>query len=265
MLISRLYQIVIATGLIASLCCPGFVSATVISVETSGEYKVDEVKDFRQRETDTSQELAPANELETPSNLSPGFEPFMARIISTPDAGLTVSQKEIFSTDPKTLAIKKKTYGEIIEEAAQNNPKLDIALIKAVIEAESNYDSNAVSPKGAMGLMQLMPATAKRLGVINPFDPSQNIQAGARELNSLMENNANISLALAAYNAGQGAVTKYKGIPPYKETQNYVVNILTKMYHHRQKALDEDRPQSSSENLEIENKPRPMKVYTYNW
>lgn len=266
MLAPRPIQLIFLTSLISTFIYPNIASATVISVESSGEYKVDEVKDFRQREPDISQDLS--NELETqPENTDPRSEPFMARIISTPDAGTINPQKENLPTAPKTLTITKNPYGEIIEDAAQINPKLDTALIKAVIEAESNYDANAVSPKGAMGLMQLMPATAARHGVTNPFDPAQNIQGGARELNALMEANANISLALAAYNAGQGAVDTYKGIPPYEETQTYVVKVLTKTFHYRQDMIDEEARLAEKPEVKPvkKEKPRPMKVYTFDW
>jgi len=94
---------------------------------------------------------------------------------------------------------------------------------------ESNYEARAVSPKGAMGLMQLMPATARQYSLEDPFDPAQNLDAGLRHLRGLLDRygKGKESLALAAYNAGEGAVTRYRGIPPYRETQNYVRRILS--------------------------------------
>jgi soluble lytic murein transglycosylase-like protein len=99
-------------------------------------------------------------------------------------------------------------------------------LVDSVIRVESNYNPYAISPKGAMGLMQLIPDTARRFGVSNTFQPEQNIEGGVRYLKYLMQlYSGDERLALAAYNAGEGAVARYKGIPPYPETQNYVYKV----------------------------------------
>ena len=105
--------------------------------------------------------------------------------------------------------------------------EVEPGLVAAVISVESNGDPFAVSPKGAAGLMQLMPATARGLGVNDVFDPDQNLRAGITHLKGLLARyHDDYGLALAAYNAGQGAVSKHKGIPPYRETTDYVVKVL---------------------------------------
>jgi hypothetical protein len=113
---------------------------------------------------------------------------------------------------------------EIVQEAAASH-KVDPLLVHSIIQVESNYNTHAISPKGAEGLMQLMPPTARQLGVSNSFDPKQNIEAGVRYLKYLQDLYQDDRLALAAYNAGPSAVQKYNKVPPYPETQNYVSKV----------------------------------------
>lgn len=128
-----------------------------------------------------------------------------------------------YSEDSQPLWQSK--YNEIIVAAAKKFD-VDAALVSAVIKAESDYNPRIVSTKGARGLMQLMPATAKRFGVTNSFDPEENIHAGTRYLRWLLKTfDGNADLAVAAYNAGEGNVWKYEGVPPFRETVNYISRI----------------------------------------
>lgn len=138
-----------------------------------------------------------------------------ARIMTANSHGHQASQEEIDSA--------------IVMAAARHN--VDANLVRAVVKVESNFNSNAVSRKGAMGLMQLMPSTARELKVKNPFDPEQNVDAGVRHLKQLLENyGGDVKLTLAAYNAGSGAVARSSGVPRFAETQNYVRRI-TNLYY----------------------------------
>lgn len=120
----------------------------------------------------------------------------------------------------------KTEYDNLIHSIAQKY-RVEHTLIHSIIRAESNYDRFAVSPKGALGLMQLMPATAIQYGVRNVFDPRENIEGGVKYLKDLINLfGGKTDLVLAAYNAGQEAVKKYNGIPPYPETKNYIYKIM---------------------------------------
>ena len=122
--------------------------------------------------------------------------------------------------------LEETPYGEIISSMAEAHG-VDPMLVRALIEVESNYKARAKSQRGAMGLMQLMPATAREYSVRNPYDPKANIAAGVKHLKSLIDRLGGVDLALAAYNAGEGAVKKFNGIPPYRETRKYVTKILS--------------------------------------
>jgi soluble lytic murein transglycosylase-like protein len=119
----------------------------------------------------------------------------------------------------------RDAYDDIIAEAA-GRYRLEPRMIKAVMETESGFNPMAVSPVGALGLMQLMPAVAEELGAVDAMDPRQNIMAGARYLRQLLDaHDGNVRLALASYNAGPGNVAKYRAIPPFEETRNYVKKV----------------------------------------
>ena len=126
-----------------------------------------------------------------------------------------------------------QAISEIVEESARRNG-VDPLLVHSVIKTESNYNPKAVSNKGAQGLMQLMPGTARDLGVKNAFDPKDNIEGGVKYLRYLQTQFGDPALALAAYNAGEGAVRRYNWIPPFQETQDYVVKVAQNYRHARE-------------------------------
>ena len=146
----------------------------------------------------------------------PEPQPEPAQEIQRPDA--------VPAVDPGLL--EQTPYGEIISAMSEAHG-VDPMLVRALIQVESNYKARAKSHRGAMGLMQLMPATAREYRLRNPYDPKANIAAGVKHLKSLIDRLGGVPLALAAYNAGEGAVKKFNGIPPYRETRKYVTKILS--------------------------------------
>jgi hypothetical protein len=144
--------------------------------------------------------------------------PEPAESLSEPDSteGPAAVERPDLQWDPR--------YAPIIEKAAAAQG-VDARLVRALIQVESHYESRARSPRGAMGLMQLMPATARRYAVADPYDPASNIEAGIKHLKSLLDR-FTLELALAAYNAGEAAVQRFRGVPPYPETRSYVDRIL---------------------------------------
>lgn len=147
--------------------------------------------------------------------------PAVSVVRADPRTGRLV--RTVIRTRP--AALPTAAIVETVDRIAQQN-QLSPRLVHSVIRVESNYDPNAVSPKGARGLMQLIPSTARRFGVSDVFDPADNIQGGARYLKYLLGlYNGDEALALAAYNAGEGAVSRYGGVPPFPETQDYVAKV----------------------------------------
>ena len=136
-----------------------------------------------------------------------------------------IQESAAIRTTRPVVSKRAVEYDGLIDSHSLNHG-VDANLVRAVIQAESAYNPRAVSVKGAMGLMQLMPATAKQYDVVDPFDPAENIRAGVAYLKSLLvKYGEKLELALAAYNAGPGAVARYGDVPPYRETRNYVKKI----------------------------------------
>ncbi len=158
------------------------------------------------------------------------FQKILDANMSPEKTNTTPFANKIFSSELASSNNINNTNADIdalIEQYSAKNG-LDSAFVKAVIKQESGFQPKVTSSCGAMGLMQLMPATANSLGVKDAYDPEQNIAGGTKYLKGLLDRfGGDKSLALAAYNAGPNAVAKYNGIPPYKETQNYVKNIMS--------------------------------------
>jgi len=160
-----------------------------------------------------------------------------------------IAPRLVSPADPATETETPVPVGinELVESIAAQY-SLSPQLIHAVIRAESNYNPTAISPKGALGLMQLIPSTARRFGVSHVFDPVENIQGGARYLRYLLDlYDNNKPLALAAYNAGEAAVAKYNGIPPFAETRNYVIQVKNNLEKLAAAAQAKQTPQPAAQ------------------
>jgi Transglycosylase SLT domain len=144
---------------------------------------------------------------------------------------LRIEPEDVFPSPVQSSAQASEPFGNLVVKAARKNG-LSPVLLSSVIHAESNFQPHAVSPKGALGLMQLMPVTARSLAVRDPFDPSENVRGGAFYLKQLLGTFGNLNLALAAYNAGPAAVRFYGGVPPFPETHAYIERVRGGMKSH---------------------------------
>jgi soluble lytic murein transglycosylase-like protein len=161
---------------------------------------------------------------------------------------------------PAATRLTSASMSELIDAMAAEH-ELDPALIRAVIQVESNFNRKAISPKGAQGLMQLMPATVWRFAVGDVYDPHENIGAGARYLRRLLDMfQGDLTLALAAYNAGENAVLRYKGVPPYAETRDYVTKVLS-LYRREQRERQGTRPIKTLARVTVAQPPPPPPLY----
>lgn len=177
---------------------------------------------------------APAIFDEVPESVETISDEVLKSVETGPDEVLE-SERASFEEGAESTLTGMEIDAHIREDASRYGVSED--LIAAIIEAESRFDANAVSRRGALGLMQLMPSTATTLGVSDPFDPRENIDAGVRHLRAMMAHFPdNLPLALAAYNAGERAVIRHRGIPPYRETREYVHRILRRVHGNGAKA-----------------------------
>ncbi|MDK2896263.1 MAG: hypothetical protein PWP04_383 [Candidatus Atribacteria bacterium] len=156
-----------------------------------------------------------------------GLQRVLSRIEEIEGRFSLSSPSPVTSKPAGRIEVKREdsSFEELISEYARQN-KLDPDLVDRVVQAESGYDPQAVSPRGAMGLMQLMPGTCDFLGVNDPFDPRENLAGGTKYLRGLLDQFGDLRLALAAYNAGPSRVKEYGGVPPFSETESYLKKIL---------------------------------------
>jgi soluble lytic murein transglycosylase-like protein len=160
--------------------------------------------------------------------------PVLATVVRA-DAKTGRLVRNVVATNSPQRSQTPQKVNDIIDRIAEEQG-VEAPLVHSVVRAESNYNTNAVSPKGALGLMQLIPSTARRFGVSNAFDAEENISGGVRYLKFLLDYyQGDYPRAIAAYNAGEGAVDKFKGIPPYAETRNYVWQVAKNLKTAREK------------------------------
>ncbi|UZP68268.1 lytic transglycosylase domain-containing protein [Desulfovibrio mangrovi] len=152
-----------------------------------------------------------------------------------PPKGFVPRVKKESSPRQSKKSLSKRQIDKLAEVFGRRH-RVNADLVRAVIEVESDYDPRSISSAGAQGLMQIMPETQKDLGVDNPFDPVENVEAGVRYLRMMLDRFKDVQLALAAYNAGPLTVEKYGGIPPFAETRKYVIQVLKRYRYNRSKA-----------------------------
>ena len=215
-------HVALATGLLL-LVGASFASAEIVFL-TSG--RTLSVKGHRESGDSITLTLRTGGEVTCDKTL---VDKIVPDEVPHPDPIVSVSEQvktQMRSVD-RGAGIRLTPYTDLIVNTAQAYG-VDPILVEALVQVESNYEPRARSSKGAMGLMQLMPSVVKEYRVRNAYDPKANVEAGVQKLKSLLEKYGaeGVNLALAAYNAGEGAVAKFNGVPPYRETQSYVTRIL---------------------------------------
>ncbi len=227
---SRLFRILSFSGMAALLLL--YASMAHAGFIISADIKVVEKKNFPKEDI---------NLMDTMdfSSLSPSAHLLLLpQLRKGEDAGMFGAA----APDPKAFPVRVITppsqfpWSNLITRASARY-KIPSELIAAVIHSESAFNTDAVSPKGAMGAMQIMPETAKHLGLENPFDAEENVMKGCAYLHRMMAKYNSLELALAAYHAGPGTVDRYEGIPPYASTQNYIQRVLSLAEHYRENGL----------------------------
>jgi soluble lytic murein transglycosylase-like protein len=196
-----------------------------------------------------------------PGSLRPAAQPPLTSTVkASPASGRLV--RSVVIKRPSGASAHPTVPAEIqrLVESAAAHHHVDPLLVHSVMKVESNFNPEAVSPKGAMGLMQLMPATARRFGAGDAFDARQNIEAGVKYLRFLKDTFQDDRLALAAYNAGEGAVLRHGGIPPYKETREYVEKVGRRYQDAR--ARLQSPPQSAPPTAPAEPPLRSVELFT---
>ena len=189
--------------------------------------------------------------------------PVVAKLSAKPPSNQAIylpGEISFTGQDRPAMYLDRDGAEKMVREAAERH-KVDPALVRAVIETESNWNPTAKSRKGAVGLMQLIPSTAQRFGVNDAFNPRQNVDAGVRYLKTLLERyNGNLDLALAAYNAGEGAVDRAGGVPAYRETRNYVQRVQDAYYRPGSGRMENSYTRASQIHREVE--PSGRVVFT---
>ncbi len=235
--LGHLFAVITAFCGIFSVTVP--ISATVITLDENGSYIV-QTGNTNTDNTVSDDVIVFKDKRENASVSESEKRAFMELLKHAPKGENLHVKKPSISKNNKQGA-DKTNIRLLVKKALKNHGNLTEGIVHAVIAAESSYNPDAISHKGAQGLMQLMPATAARYGLTNAFDPEQNIMAGVAELSRLMKKYDNLALALAAYNAGEQAVKKHSGIPPYKETEAYVARIMKDVIRQQELRLQELR------------------------